>query len=65
MSHLEQRDDGTTVLMDGERVLYVYYDGCAFCDREKAKKRSWFPQHKASRNCESGSEPHCTCDMCF
>lgn len=23
------------------------------------------PSHKASRNCESGKRPHCTCDTCF
>ena len=23
------------------------------------------PSHKAFASCESGQEPHCTCDVCF
>jgi len=23
------------------------------------------PRHEASRRCESGKRPHCTCDTCF
>ena len=23
------------------------------------------PRHKASKNCQSGKRPHCTCDCCF
>lgn len=23
------------------------------------------PGHKASRNCESGKRPHCSCSVCF
>jgi len=23
------------------------------------------PRHKASKRCESGKRPHCTCDTCF
>ena len=23
------------------------------------------PSHKASRACQSGGKPHCTCDWCF
>ena len=34
--------------------------------REGKKLHEIFaPRHKASRRCESGRLPHCTCDACF
>jgi hypothetical protein len=44
-------------------------------DRECAGCSEWYelpvnafpfaPSHKASKFCESGKRPHCTCDACF
>ena len=65
MKRLEQRDGGTTVLMDGERWRTTYIDGCEFCDDMKAKMEWFYPRHKASPRCESGGHAHCTCDRCF
>lgn len=36
---------------------------CEYCD--KHAKSSMMPPHDASKNCESGKRPHCTCDVCF
>jgi hypothetical protein len=42
---------------------------CRQCEeRYLSPKHPWdvlAPNHKASRNCESGKHPHCTCDTCF
>ena len=62
---LEKRDDGTTVLIRNGRVLATYYDGCAVCEREKAKMNAFFPPHAPNRHCRSGWWSHCTCDTCF
>lgn len=43
----------------------AYFDGCAYCDREKANGETNFPPHDASSGCESGKRPHCTCDNCW
>jgi hypothetical protein len=34
---------------------------CPSCDRDGPEG----PSHDASPHCESGSRPHCTCDICF
>ena len=43
--------------------------GCAeFYDaafRGKDPRDVFAPSHIASRRCESGRRPHCTCDTCF
>ena len=38
---------------------------CPECDRERDAKNKHHPSHDASRHCESGKRPHCTCDACF
>ncbi len=65
LMRLEKVEDGTTALMDGDRVKAVYVDGCTFCDRMKAEGCAFFPMHDASHCCESGGHNHCTCDVCF
>lgn len=49
-----------------EKLGYIV-PGCPGC-------RKWYdhptidpfaPSHKASKNCASGKEPHCTCDACW
>lgn len=36
---------------------------CAYCDAHR--NDSMMPSHTASKRCESGKHPHCTCDTCF
>lgn len=36
---------------------------CAHCD--KHGDESMMPSHDASKDCESGKHPHCTCDTCY
>lgn len=43
----------------------IEVDECSFCQREKARGNSFYPNHKASTRCESGGRNHCTCDTCF
>ena len=39
---LKKRNDGTSVLIDEKGyVRATYFDGCDYCESEKAKK-SWF-----------------------
>lgn len=38
---------------------------CAYCDRMRAEKVSFFPDHDASQRCMSGKRSHCSCDTCF
>jgi hypothetical protein len=38
---------------------------CAYCDRERAAGVSFHPPHDASEYCNSGKQPHCSCDACF
>lgn len=42
---------------------------CRGCDEFFAKAEGphkvFAPPHKASANCESGKQAHCTCDRCF
>lgn len=33
--------------------------------RGKKMNDIFAPRHKASKRCESGRHPHCTCDVCF
>ncbi len=40
-------------------------DECNACQRYIADKQTFYPPHFASRGCESGKKPHCTCDTCF
>lgn len=47
-----------------------YEPTCATCQRyyaEHMKKGSapFAPHHRASAGCESGKQPHCTCDRCW
>ena len=46
-------------------VHATYWDGCAYCEREKANGCTFFPPHNASARCRSGRRAHCTCDTCF
>jgi hypothetical protein len=44
--------------------------GCPRCEKNKkvillGGSMPFGPSHKASRGCQSGSHPHCTCDTCF
>ena len=43
----------------------IYVDGCVACDHERDAAEAFFPGHHASRMCESGGRPHCTCDRCW
>ena len=36
---------------------------CKYCD--DARSDSMMPYHDASKRCESGKHPHCTCDTCY
>ena len=38
-------------------------DGCPYCEIHKDDQM--MPYHGPSPRCESGSRPHCTCDVCF
>lgn len=38
---------------------------CAFCQAEKARGNTFYPNHFASPRCESGGRNHCSCDTCF
>ena len=61
-----------------ERIAYWESLGaldveCPTCQREFLPKvkagvllsNIFAPHHAASRGCESGKRPHCTCDVCF
>ena len=65
MSVLKRLDPDTVALMDGDRVLAKYLDGCGFCRIEREQGNTFFPPHNASPRCESGGRNHCTCAMCF
>ncbi len=43
----------------------TYFDDCAFCDRRKAARDTFFPDHEPKAQCDSGRSYHCTCDACF
>jgi hypothetical protein len=61
-------------IADMERRGYLV-PSCRFCQAEfyPHYREKWqpggsgpfAPSHQASRGCESGSRPHCTCDACF
>lgn len=36
---------------------------CGYCDQHGYE--DMMPPHDASAECESGKNPHCTCDACF
>jgi hypothetical protein len=36
---------------------------CAHCDQYGDDPM--MPHHEASKRCESGKRPHCTCDICY
>lgn len=38
---------------------------CIYCDREQEVGNAFHPPHDASERCESGRNPHCSCDVCF
>lgn len=38
---------------------------CKYCDELRERGETFHPSHDASRNCESGRRPHCSCDCCF
>ncbi len=39
---------------------------CAACGSIcKSCAEGWLPSHEASKGCQSGKRPHCTCDTCF
>jgi hypothetical protein len=38
---------------------------CAYCDRLRAERSTYHPNHNASPRCQSGRRDHCTCDTCF
>jgi hypothetical protein len=38
---------------------------CSLCKRIHDQGEDLAPRHNASPACESGSRPHCTCDICF
>ncbi len=40
---------------------------CTFCmvQFELYGPHCIMPSHTPSKNCESGKQPHCTCDVCF
>lgn len=39
--------------------------GCRVFYAAEHPESHFAPSHKASRRCESGKRPHCTCDTCF
>lgn len=46
--------------LDREREI----NDCEYCKKHE-EERGFFPSHFPSKNCESGSRLHCTCDVCF
>lgn len=38
---------------------------CSYCDEEREKGNTFFPNHTAMYSCQSGRYDHCTCDKCF
>lgn len=42
-----------------------YYVGCDYCQREKEKGNTFFPDHRALSVCRSGGRNHCTCPACW
>ena len=48
---------------DGLRSRYGEWFGCAQCYRNR--EYGMGPAHVASFGCQSGGNPHCTCDSCF
>jgi hypothetical protein len=38
---------------------------CLYCDEHRRRGDKFLPPHDASRRCESGKRPHCTCDVCW
>lgn len=48
------------------RALIAYRratSGCKYCFEHQLV--DMMPPHEASRGCQSGRRPHCTCDRCF
>ena len=45
-----------------KRRLYRV-NGCQYCDEHKGD--TMMPWHDASDHCESGKQPHCSCDSCY
>lgn len=41
-------------------IIYCPVEGCGMKTTDPM-----LPNHYASKNCESGSHAHCTCDWCF
>jgi hypothetical protein len=64
----EQRARDAESIAALARVPFVapspYVDGCQTCERVKANG-GFGPRHVASKRCESGGYPHCSCDTCF
>lgn len=54
--------DGVEVSVGGAENINWRSD----CSRCVSQGRTAFaPNHEASRSCQSGKRPHCTCDRCF
>lgn len=61
----QERDLPVAGRICAECAARLYVLGCPTCEREKAAGNAFFPRHEASRRCESGKRPHCSCDTCF
>lgn len=48
-----------------EGRIAVGCEGCASIYAAEDPYSVTAPPHTASKNCESGKRPHCTCDVCF
>lgn len=58
-------EDGRTYRVRAGTDEPRYYDLCEPCQTFLHTKVTFFPPHVASRRCESGRRPHCSCDRCF